>query len=115
MEHEAEVETPPEQRGRPITIVAWCFVFALVIGLFGFKIGSSLCTLLFLWLTARESWKVTVGLTAGTYLFFVTAGDLLKLAELDPGIIAQWLGVGDLDSFLLDPLLQALSSRRFAV
>jgi putative tricarboxylic transport membrane protein len=111
MEHEAEVETTPEQRGRPITIIAWCFAFALVIALVGFKIGGSLCTLLFLWLTARESWKVTVGLTVGTYLFFVIAADLLKLAELDPGIIAQWLGVSDLDTFLLDPLLQALSLR----
>jgi TctA family transporter len=111
MEHEAEIEAPPEQRGRPITIVAWCSVFALIISLLGFKIGGSLCTFLFLWLTARESWRVTVGLAVGTYLFFVVAGDLLKLAELEPGIIAQWLEVSDLDSFFLDPLLQALSLR----
>ena len=111
MEHEAEIETPPEQRGRPITIIAWCFAFALVISMLGFKIGGSLCTLLFLWLSARESWKVTVGLTVGTYLFFVIAADVLKLAELDPGMIAQWLGVSDLDSFFLDPLLEALSLR----
>jgi putative tricarboxylic transport membrane protein len=111
MEHEAEVEALPEQLGRPITIVTWCFAFALVIGLLGFKIGGSLSTLLFLWLTARESWKITVGLTVGTYLFFVIAADLLKLAELEPGLLAQWLGVSDLDSFLLDPLLQAFSLR----
>src|SRR5262245_9241350 len=66
-----EGDASPDQRGRPITIVAWCFAFALAIGLLGFKIGGSLCTLLFLWLTARESWKVTAGLTIGTYLFFI--------------------------------------------
>jgi putative tricarboxylic transport membrane protein len=110
MEREAEAGTPAEQRGRPITIVAWCFAFALVISLLGFKIGGSLCTLLFLWLTARESWKVTTGLTIGTYLFFIITGDLLKLAELDPGLAAQWLGVNSLDAFLLDPLRESLLS-----
>jgi putative tricarboxylic transport membrane protein len=111
MEHEAEIEAPPEQRGRPVTIVAWCFAFALVIALLGFKIGASLATFLFLWLTARESWKVTLGLTVGTYLFFVIAGDLLKLTELDPGLVADALGVSTLDSFFLNPLFEALSLR----
>ena len=54
----------------------------------GFKLGASLSTFLFLWLAARESWKVTVSLAIGTYLFFVIAGDLLRLTELDPGMVA---------------------------
>jgi len=106
-----EGDASPDQRGRPITIVAWCFAFALAIGLLGFKIGGSLCTLLFLWLTARESWKVTAGLTIGTYLFFMITGDLLKLAELDPGLLAQWLELDSLDFLILDPLRQAIFSR----
>jgi putative tricarboxylic transport membrane protein len=111
MEREAEADASPDQRGRPITIVAWCVAFALAIGLLGFKIGGSLCTVLFLWLTARESWKVTAGLTIGTYLFFVIAGDLLKLAELDPGLLAQWLELDSFDFFIIDPLRQAIFSR----
>jgi len=111
MEYEAELEAPPEQRGKPITIVAWCFVFALAIGLLGFKLGASLSTFLFLWLAARESWKVTVSLTVGTYLFFVAVGDLLRLTELDPGMVADWLGLSALDSFFIDPLLAMLSLR----
>jgi len=111
MEHEAEAEAPPEQRGKPITIVAWCAVFAVAIGLLGFKLGATLSTFLFLWLAARETWKIRLGLTIGTYLFFVLAGDLLKLTELDPGIVADQLGVRALDSFFLDPLLSALSLR----
>jgi TctA family transporter len=111
MEHEAEAEAPPEQRGQPITIVAWCAVFAVAIGLLGFKLGATLSTFLFLWLAARETWKITLGLAIGTYLFFVLAGDLLKLTELDPGIVADQLGVNALDSFFLDPLLAALSLR----
>jgi putative tricarboxylic transport membrane protein len=107
MEHEAEIEAPPVQRGRPVTIVAWCFAFALAIALLGFKIGASLFTFLFLWLTAREPWKVTLGLSVGTYLFFVVAGDLLKLTELDPGLVADWLGISSLDAFLLVPLFEA--------
>ena len=66
---------------------------------------------LFLWLAARESWKITLGLAVGTYLFFVIAGDLLKLTELDPGLVADSLGVSTLDSFFLDPLFEALSLR----
>jgi hypothetical protein len=66
---------------------------------------------MFLWLAARESWKITLGLAVGTYLFFVIAGDLLKLTELDPGLVADSLGVSTLDSFFLDPLLQAFSLR----
>jgi len=111
MEHAAEIEACPEQRGRPVTIVAWCFAFAFLIGLLGFKIGASLSTFLFLWLAARESWKITLGLAVGTYLFFVIAGDLLKLTELDPGLVADSLGVSTLDSFFLDPLFEALSLR----
>jgi putative tricarboxylic transport membrane protein len=111
MEHAAEIEACPEQRGRPVTIVAWCFAFAFLIGLLGFKIGASLSTFLFLWLAARESWKITLGLAVGTYLFFVIAGDLFKLTELDPGLVADSLGVSTLDSFFLDPLFEALSLR----
>jgi putative tricarboxylic transport membrane protein len=111
MEHAAEIEASPEQRGKPVTIVAWCFAFAFLIGLLGFKIGASLSTFLFLWLAARESWKITLGLAVGTYLFFVIAGDLFKLTELDSGVVADWIGVSTLDSFFLDPFFEALSLR----
>jgi TctA family transporter len=111
MEHDAEMEAAAGDRRNPITIVVWCFVFALAIGLLGFKLGATLSTFLFLWLAARESWKITLGLALGTYLFFVIAGDLLKLTELDPGVVADWLGVSALDSFFLDPLLTALRLR----
>jgi hypothetical protein len=77
----------------------------------GFKLGASLSTLLFLWLAARESWKVTVSLTIGIYLFFVIAGDLLRLTELDSGLVADWLGLSTLDSFFIDPLLAVLPLR----
>jgi len=41
----------------------------------------------------------------------VAVGDLLRLTELDPGMVADWLGLSALDSFFIDPLLAMLSLR----
>ena len=67
-----------EENRRTKIMMIWCMVFALIIGFLGFKIGGALATFLFLLLVARENWKVIIGLSAGTYLFFVLTGDLLK-------------------------------------
>jgi hypothetical protein len=58
-------------------------------------LAVSLSTFLFLGLAARESWRVAFGLTLGTYRFFVISIDIFKLAEPDPGLLAEWLGVRD--------------------
>ena len=110
MEEQAQHEPPKKvQRGRQTTIVIWCAVFAAIIVLLGFKVGGAVSTGLFLWLAARESRKLTIAFSLGTYLFFLITSDLLKLTALGPGLVAEWLGLESLDAFILGPLLGASS------
>jgi hypothetical protein len=51
------------------------------------------------------------GILESHYLFSVIAGDLLRLTELDPGLVADGLGLSALDSFFIDPLRAVLSLR----
>ena len=82
----ATVRTMPDgeaalQQARVRSILPWMLVFAGLIWLLGFPIGGTLATLAYLKLTAHESWRLTLALTAGTALFFwVTAGPLLNIA-----------------------------------
>jgi hypothetical protein len=41
----------------------------------------------------------------------VIAGDLLRLTELGPGLIADWLEPSALDIFFIEPLLTILPLR----
>jgi hypothetical protein len=79
------------QRARLRSILVWLLVFAGVIWLLGFPIGGTLATLAYLKLTAHEPWRVALGLTAGTALFFwITAGPLLNIAY-PPGLLLERL------------------------
>ncbi|MSQ52482.1 MAG: hypothetical protein EXR28_11400 [Betaproteobacteria bacterium] len=110
MEEEAQHEPPVAvRRERQTKIVIWCAVFALIIVMLGFKVGSAVATFFFLRFAARESRRATIALTTGTYLFFLVTSDVFKLAALGPGLVADWLGLDSLDAFVLDPLQRALS------
>jgi hypothetical protein len=82
---------PALQRARVRSILVWLLAFAGVIWLLGFPIGGTASTLAYLKLPARESWRVALGLTAGTALFFwITAGPLMNIAY-PPGLLLQQL------------------------
>ena len=80
-------------------ILLWIVGFAVLLVLIGFKIGGALGALVFLRFAARETLKTA--LTGGflTYLFFLVFGDMLKLVELDAGLLGSALGVSSLDRF----------------
>lgn len=94
-------------RRRELAMAAWCIGFALVISLLGFKIGGALVSLAFL-LSTRERLRVALGVPIGIYLFFLAAADVLKLASLDPGLVARWLGIQSFDHFVVDAVLRVL-------
>jgi Tripartite tricarboxylate transporter TctB family len=79
------------QHARLRSILVWLAAFAGVIWLLGFPIGGTLATLAYLKLTARESWRLALGLAAGTAVFFwITAGPLLNIAY-PTGLLIQLL------------------------
>jgi hypothetical protein len=81
--HAATGPSPAEaalERSRLRSILAWLVGFAGIIWLVGFPIGGTLATGTYLKLTAHESWKVTLAISAGTALvFWISAGPLLNI------------------------------------
>ena len=57
-------------RRRGFSIVGWLLGFLAAIWLLGFPAGGTLGTLAYLKLAGREKWPITIGITAGTALFF---------------------------------------------
>lgn len=86
--------------GSLVAILVWIVTFAIFMVLIGFKIGAALATLLFLKLAAGETWRTSIIGGVGTYLFFLLFGDVLKLVELDSGIIGSMLGVASLEGWV---------------
>lgn len=51
-------------------ILAWVLAFALAVWALGFPIGCTLATLAYLKVAAREAWSISLGIAAGTAVFF---------------------------------------------
>jgi putative tricarboxylic transport membrane protein len=83
--------------GSLVAILLWIVAFAIFMVLIGFKIGAALATLLFLKLAAGETWRTSIIGCGGTYLFFLLFGDILKLVELDSGLMGVIIGVTSLE------------------
>ncbi len=65
------VEVDPSiARRRALTLVAWLLGFLAIIWVVGFPIGGTLATLAYLRWTARESWRMSLYIAAGTAVFF---------------------------------------------
>jgi hypothetical protein len=58
-------------RRRGLMLLGWLLGFLAAIWLLGFPLGGTLGTLAYLKLAARERWPISLGVTAGTGLFFL--------------------------------------------
>lgn len=97
----ANASAPDAQSGGSlVAILLWILGLAILTVLIGFKIGSALGTLLFLRLAAGETWRAAIIGSGATYLFFLVFGDLLKLVDLDAGMLGAALGASSFESFL---------------
>lgn len=85
--------TDPDERRRIISIVAWLAAFALLVWLLGFPVGGTLGTFVYLVRTARESWRIVLGVTLGTALFFYAATQWLAV-PFPPGVIQDLFRAG---------------------
>src|SRR5439155_5513781 len=100
-----EEEIPPDlARRRALEMSAWILGFTAAIYLIGFKLGPGLVTLAFLRLGARESWRMSVGVSVGVYLFFLLVFEVALNIRLPAGLIPDVLGYEAIDSPLVDIL-----------
>ena len=88
-----QVEADPATvRRRVLSITFWLLAFAGAIWVLGFPIGSTLATLAYLKLAAREKWPISLAVSAGILTFFWGMNALNVL--FPKGLLAEWLGLG---------------------
>ncbi len=90
---EVEEISPEETRRRTLAISAWVVGFFISIWLIGFVWSSMVATFLYLKLGARESWLMSVILTAVAYAFFAGIFDMALHLPFPPGELFVWLGL----------------------
>ena len=79
-------------RRRTINIFCWIFGFFAGIWLIGFSYMVPLFVFLYLKLQSRESWGLSIGLTAGAWLIFWGLFNQLLKLPFPPGKVMDWLG-----------------------
>lgn len=94
---------------RAVAIICWIIVFFMGIWLLGFRLGSFILTVGFLKLAANESYKTCIPLGAVNYLFFLIIFDFALGVPLFQGAVANWVGIGSIDGFLAQALIQLWS------
>jgi hypothetical protein len=67
---EVKVEDPAVTLRRTLSIFGWILGFLLLILLVGFEIAAPLYVFLYLKLEGKEGWKLTLIITAATFVFF---------------------------------------------
>ncbi len=94
VELELASDVPPDvARSRVINIFLWVAGFILLVFLFGFPIAVPLFMLAYLRLQSRESWCLSVGLTAGAWGFFYAVFQRLIQMQFEAGMVQSWLGL----------------------
>jgi len=85
---------PAVARRRAIN--AFCWIFALFIGiyLFGFSISIPAFVFLYLKIQSREPWGISLALTAGAWLIFWGLFDRLLHLPFPEGLIFSFIGQG---------------------
>ena len=109
----AEPPAPPAGGGlvRFLKIAGLVPAFALGIGLFGFRLGAAVLTFTFLKALAGESWRMTLALTATTYLAFLLAFSIGLNLTFPAGALATTLGTDAFDAFVVDAVRSLLFRR----
>lgn len=80
-------------RRRAISIVGWLLGFLAAIWVLGFPVGGTLGTLGYLRWSARESWRMTLAISAGTAVFFMLMDKGLH-TPFPPGTLFEILSPG---------------------
>jgi TctA family transporter len=79
-------------RSRAVSIIGWTLGFFLAIWLLGFNIAVPVATFLYLKVSARESWPLTVSLVLFAWLFFYGVFDYTLHLPFPNGQLFQLLG-----------------------
>jgi putative tricarboxylic transport membrane protein len=80
------------RRGR--RVCGWIFGFFVAILILGFSIGTTVLTLAYLRLGARERWPITLALTAFNFAFVYGFFERALGVPFPPGLLFTWLGYG---------------------
>lgn len=83
---------PKLARRRTITIFSWIFGFFFGIWLLGFALTVPLFVFFYLKVQSRESWPISIGLTAGAWVLFWALFDKLLKLPFPEGQIFTWFG-----------------------
>jgi hypothetical protein len=90
---EQEAPIPPDvARRRTMTMMGWVVGCFLAIWLLGFSIAVAAVTFLYLKVTAREKWPISIALTALSYGFFYGAFDRMLHIPFPEGLLFEWWG-----------------------
>ncbi len=84
---------PVTARNRALVMFAWLFGFFFLIWLFGFNIGIPLMVFCYLKFQSRESWALSVALTAIAFVFFWILFVKVLTLPFPEGKIFTWLGL----------------------
>ena len=87
--------TPEEVKRRTITMFAWMFGFFFAIWLVGYPIAIPLLVFTYLKFQSRESWKLSILLTAISWVFFYTLFVRLLTLPFPDGWLLTKLGFFD--------------------
>jgi hypothetical protein len=85
---------PALARRRTINIFSWILGFFVGIWLLGFVITIPLLVFTYLKIQSRESWGLSVALTAGAWLVFYGLFVRLLTLPFPQGLVLTWLGIG---------------------
>ncbi|HEY3304762.1 MAG TPA: tripartite tricarboxylate transporter TctB family protein [Candidatus Binatia bacterium] len=89
----AERADPVEARRRMINIFSWIVGYIVAIWLLGFAYSVPLLVFLYLKVQSRESWPLSIALTAVAWVFFWGLFDRLLHLPFPQGALFAWLGV----------------------
>ncbi|MBI4493257.1 MAG: tripartite tricarboxylate transporter TctB family protein [Chloroflexi bacterium] len=95
-------------RQRTLHMSVWILVFCLGVAVLGFKIGAALLSLAFMRFAAHEKWKLALAISLATYFFFYFVFDYSLNVPFPNGWLADWLGLDALDSYIMNPIVNAL-------
>ena len=84
---------PLTARKRAITMFSWLFGFLFLIWLVGFKIGIPVMVFSYLKFQSKESWRLSIILTALAFGFFWILFVKLLTLPFPDGKIFVWLGL----------------------
>jgi hypothetical protein len=80
-------------RNRAIVMFSWLFGFFVLLWLLGFNIGIPLMVFSYLKFQSKESWKVSIILTAIAFVFFYALFVKVLTLPFPDGKIFVWLGL----------------------